>query len=251
MIIDMGMIELGILGVCAFLLLIFTIARRRRKKASYKRIIPAFEELKRAIGLSVEDGTRLHVSIGRANLLETGVASAMVGLGVIRSLVERTAVSDKPPVVTAGDPALAMLAQDTLQAGYQDAGAEALYHPSTGRLSGMGQFGYAAGAMPIIRDESVSASLLIGHSGVETALLIDAAERENAFNVFASENISAQAIAYAAAQHSVLGDDVFAAGAYLGAGASHEASLSLHDLLRWLLVLGLLAGAALKFIGVI
>ncbi len=245
------MMELLILGLCSFLLLVITIFKRRQKKQSYKRVIPAFDNLKRAIGLSVEDGTRLHVSIGRADLLDSKMMSAMAGLGILRSLVERTSVSDKPPIVTAGDSALAMLAQDTLQAGYEDAGAEDLYRASTGRLSGMGQFGYAAGVMPIIRDENVSASLLIGHSGVETALLIDAAERENAFNVFASDDLAAQAISYAAAQEPVLGEDVFAAGAYLGAGASHEASITVQDILRWLLIAGLITGAALKFVGVI
>ena len=37
----------------------------RRKSTPVFREIPAFTRLKRAIGISVEDGTRLHISLGR------------------------------------------------------------------------------------------------------------------------------------------------------------------------------------------
>ena len=61
---------------------------------------------------------------------------------------ERTSLSDRPPVAVAGEASLALLAQDTLQAGYQAMGAGDLYQPSSGRLSGMTPFSAAAGAMP-------------------------------------------------------------------------------------------------------
>ena len=40
----------------------------RRKSTPTFREIPAYTRLKRAIGTSVEDGTRLHVSLGRGGL---------------------------------------------------------------------------------------------------------------------------------------------------------------------------------------
>ena len=36
---------------------------------------------------------------------------------------------------------------------------------------------------------------------------------------------------------------MFAAGAYVGAGASHEASLNVQDILRWLIILAILFGS--------
>ena len=58
-----GMIALGIVVVIA-LLFIFFIALRRRSPATLRRI-PAFDRLNREIGLAVENGTRLHISLGR------------------------------------------------------------------------------------------------------------------------------------------------------------------------------------------
>jgi hypothetical protein len=49
----------------------------------------------------------------------------------------------------------------------------------------------------------------------------------------------------------LIGEELFAAGAYIGAGPSHMASLTVQDILRWAIVLVLLAGAFLKFAGMI
>jgi hypothetical protein len=49
----------------------------------------------------------------------------------------------------------------------------------------------------------------------------------------------------------LIGEELYAAGAYVGAGASHEASLNVQDILRWLIILAILAGSLLKFLGVL
>ena len=45
------------------------------------------------------------------------------------------------------------------------------------------------------------------------------------------------------------GEELFAAGAYVGAGASHDASLNAQDILRWLVILAILLGVGLKILG--
>ena len=232
----------------ALLLVVFTFVRRRSPAALRK--IEAFERLTHAIGLAVENGTRLHISLGRGNLFTARGGSAFAGLAMLRRLAERTAVSDRPPIVTSGEASLSILSQDTLQAGYKAAGAEDQYRPSTGRLTGLTPFSYAAGTIPVTRDENVSANVLLGDFGPEAALLAEASDRENTHLIGASDNLSAQALLYAAAQDPLIGEELFASGAYVGAGPSHEASLQVQDLLRWLIILAILIGAFLRFVGV-
>ena len=69
------MIALGIVVVIA-LLFIFFIALRRRSPATLRRI-PAFDRLNREIGLAVENGTRLHISLGRGNFFTARGGSAL------------------------------------------------------------------------------------------------------------------------------------------------------------------------------
>jgi hypothetical protein len=203
------------------------------------------------VGLAVESGTRLHISLGRGNLLTARGGSALAGLAMLRRLAERTSASDRPPVVTSGDASLAFLSQDTLHSAYRAAGAEEQYRFSTGRLTGLTPFSYAAGTMPVEHDENVSANVVIGDLGAESALIAEASDRENSSLIAASDDLSAQAIFYAAAQEPLIGEELFAAGAYVGAGAAHEASLQVQDIFRWLIIIAILAGSLLKFLGMI
>jgi hypothetical protein len=66
-----------------------------------------------------------------------------------------------------------------------------------------------------------------------------------------SENLSAQAVLYAAVQEPLIGEELFAAGAYVQAGPMHTASLKAQDVLRWVLIVAILAGAVLKVMGVL
>jgi hypothetical protein len=241
------MIALAVL-VLAAILLIGLILLRRRFPGAF-RPIEAYDRLNRAIGLAVESGTRLHLSFGSGNLFTARGASALAALAMLRKLSERTSLSDRPPIVTSGDSSLAILSQDTLQAGYRAAAAEEQYRFSTGRLTGITPFSYAAGTIPVTRDESVSTNIFMGNFGSESALLVEAAERENTSVIAASDNVSAQSVFYAASQDPLIGEELFAAGAYVGAGAAHEASLTVQDILRWLIIVAILIGSLLKLAG--
>jgi hypothetical protein len=237
-------VQLIILAVSAFLLLAITLWKR--KSPAKLREIPALARLVRMLGLSVEDGTRLHISLGSGSLLDARGGSALAGLAMLRHIAERTSVSDSPPVSSAGDPVLGLLSQDTLQASYHAAGVEELYSPTAGRVTGLSPFAYAAGAMHISQNENVSANIMVGNFGPEAALLTDASERGNVTVIGASDNLAGQAVLFANSQDALIGEELFSTGAYLGAGASHTASLTVQDILRWLVILALLGGAAAK-----
>jgi len=240
---------LVVIVFAAFLLLVVTLWKRN--SPAKLRDIPAFSRLYRMLGLSVEDGTRLHISLGHGSLLDARGGSALAGLATLRIIAEKTSVSDMPAVASSGDPVLGLLTQDTLQAGYKAAGVDELYSPTTGRVTGLTPFGFAAGAMQISRNEKVSTTVMLGHFGSESALIADAADHDNITLIGASDDISGQAVLFANTQDALIGEELFAAGAYLGAGASHTASLTVQDILRWLVIAALLGGAAIKLLGTI
>jgi hypothetical protein len=154
-------------------------------------------------------------------------------------------------VAVAGEPALAFLAQDTLHAGYRAAGAGEFYQPMTGRLAGMTAFSSAAATIPMLGDENVSLAALVGNFGVEAGLLSDAAERSHALLIGATSDPAGQSVLYATAPEALIGEELFAAPVYLAGAPGMAANLIVQDILRWLIILGLLLGLALQFIGVI
>jgi hypothetical protein len=248
--VDPGLLGLALVVIFTAGMLGFSLTARRSRPVV--RPIPAFARLAGFIGLAVEAGQRLHISLGWRGL--TGgppAASALVGLSVLRRIARTAVVSDRPPVATSGEATLAILSQDTLRSALRSAGAENQYDPASGQLTGLTPFSFAAGALPVIYDEQVAATLLAGHFGSEVGLIADAAERTNGLVLGGSDSLPAQAVLTAAAQEPLIGEDLYAAGAYLQAGGLHPASLRAQDLLRWILAVSILAGAALKFLGFI
>ncbi|MCS6995252.1 MAG: hypothetical protein N2117_08020 [Anaerolineales bacterium] len=215
------------------------------------RNISAFLRIRRAASLVVEDGTRLHVSLGSANLLTPSSASALAGLALVRHLGEVTSLSDHPPITTTGSPTLNLLAQDTLRTAHEAVATEQPFDMNNGRLTGLTPLSYAAGVMPAIRDENISNNVIIGSFGPEVGLLIESADRQKTPVIAASDSLPAQAVLYAATQEPLIGEELFAAGAYTQAGPAHTASLLVQDILRWLVILALLGGAFLKMAGLL
>jgi hypothetical protein len=68
--------------------------------------------------------------------------------------------------------------------------------------------------------------------------------------VAAADDPAAQAVLYASVDDPLIGEELFAAGAYTNAGSPHQASLQVQDVLRWVIILILLVGSALSLIGI-
>lgn len=232
-------------------LFLFLLARFRRARPSRLRAIAGLARLHRAFGLSVEDGTRLLVAIGGQSLLTRHAGAALAGLSLLRQLSQKASVSDRPLVAVAGESALAVLAQDTLHAGYRAVGAGEFYQPVTGRLAGMTAFSSAAATIPMLADEDVSVAAVVGNFGVEAGLLCEAAERSHVLLLGATSDPAGQSVLYATAPEALIGEELFAAPVYMADTPALAANLILQDILRWLIILGLLLGLALQLIGVV
>lgn len=248
LIISPGIVGLAFVVVFIFLMIILAVASRNQPKQNLREI-SAFTRLGRAIGLAVEAGKRMHITLGWGGLIDLKGASALVGLTILERITRLASISDRPPVATSGDGVLGILSQDTLSGTYKAVGAGFQYDPTSGRVTGLTPVSYAAGAMPVIYDEQVSATILAGHFGSEAALITDAAERNDSLSVAGSDSITATSVFIAAAQEPVIGEELFAAGAYINAGPVHASSLRTQDIFRWVLVGAILIGALLKLLG--
>lgn len=243
------LIALILLILFVALVIAFVVYERLREGGRNLREIPAFARLLYAIGLAVEDGKRLHISVGTSDMTGEHSAAALAGLSILDRVARTASISDNPPVATTGDGSLSILVQDTLTGAYRGIGERSLFEPSQARLTGVTPFSYAAGAIPLIADEDVSANILAGHLGPELALITEAADRARAFTLAGTDSLPGQAVMMATAQETLIGEELFAGGAYLRAGKVHTASLRAQDVLRWLLISAILAGGILELIG--
>lgn len=243
-----GLIGLVFILIFLGLIIVFTVAKREHPERNLRKI-SAYFRLRRAIGLSVESGSRLHISIGRGTLTGTESAVAFAGLSTLEGIIRSASTGDNPPIATTGDASLAIILQDTLRSTYEDIGIREQYRSTSGQLTGFTPFSYAAGALPVLDDEKTTAHFLIGHFGNEAALLTDASERGGDLMMAGTDNLPAQALLYATAKEPLIGEEVYASGAYILLNPMHIASLRAQDILRWVLVIFIFAGIILKFLG--
>ena len=243
---------LGLAFVLLFfgLVILFIFLGRRQKTHNFREL-PGFARLRRLIGLTVEAGKRIHVSLGRGGIMGVPGASALVGLTVLDRIAREASVSDRPPLATSGESVVNILSQDTLRSAYQSVNTQGQFDPTSGRISGLTPFSYAAGTLPVIHDEQVAANILVGHMGCEAVLLLEAGEQSASTTLAGTDHLPAQAIYFGAAQDVLIGEEFYAAGAYMGAGPAHIASLRAQDFLRWVLVAGMILGALLKLVGLL
>jgi hypothetical protein len=236
--------------LCLGLILFYLFSDQTREKINL-RGIQAFSHFRREVDLAVEAGKRLHISLGGGNINDLQGGSAFIGLTILDRCARDASNSDRPPITTSGDGLITILTQDTLQSTYRNLSTEQRYDPTNARLAGLTPMAYAAGTMPAIQDENVSANILAGHFGAEIALLTEAGERSRSLTVAGSDSLPAQAVLFATADEPLLGEELYAAGAYLGAGAAHTASIGMQDIMRWVLVVAIIIGAILKLSGIL
>jgi hypothetical protein len=230
------------------LVIILAVAGRNRP-GRHLREIPAFSRLRRTVGLAVEAGTRLHVSLGRGEIIGVEAASALVGLSMQERIARAASVSDRPPISTTGNGAIGVLSRDTFATTYRAMGVSDQFDPVSARVVGLTPFAYAAGVIPVVHDENITSHLILGHVGSEAALINEAAERTGSLVVAGTDHLPGQAVLYAAAQEPLIGEEVFAGGAYLGAGPTHESSLRTQDILRMVVIAFILVALVLQILG--
>lgn len=242
------MIGLGILLL--FILLMLAFASLGRRWETTFRKLPGLDALGNAIERAVESGERVHLSLGTGSVSGTDSAPALAGLALLKRIAAITSMSDKPVVATTGDGAMALLAQDSLRTAYGEVGAKDRFEPISGRMLGPTPYSYVA-TLPVMLDtEDVAVHLMVGSYGAEAGLAADFGERHRAMVLAGTDDVQSQSLLYATAQYPLVGEEVFAAGAYLDVGPLHKASLRTQDVIRYIVVGAILAGVLLHTLGI-
>lgn len=248
---DELLIGLVVVLVAAALILILTIRQKRNPAVPAFRRIAALSKFRRALSSSVEEGTRIHVSLGNASLTQPASASAFVSLTALRRISQLSSAGDNPPVATSGDSVLAILSQDTLHQVARETHTLDLYDPTHGSLAGVTPISYIGGALEQMHDPEVKTNVLIGNYGSEVGFLSSVSEEKGAYTLAASDSLPAQAVLYATTENPLIGEELFALPAYLHSTPAHNASLQVQDILRGLVVLAILVGSILKLLGML
>jgi hypothetical protein len=240
-------IGLGLL-LLSLPILFFLSSRVRAGKAGKLRSLPGLEQLSAAVGRSAETGQPLHVSVGVAGVGGPLTAQTWAGLTMLGHLADEAAACDTPLIVTVADPTVLPIAQDILRRAYTRYGNAEGYDPTQVRLIAPNAMAYAAGVAGLLEREPLTASMMVGSFGDEYLLMGETGARRGVYQVVGAADPQTLPLVYASADETLVGEEMFAGGAYTTQLPIQIASLLTEDVARWLVVLAIVLIAVLKIL---
>jgi hypothetical protein len=227
----------------------FTLYVRRstnQRSGTGLRPIAAYEAIRGMMGRAAEEGKGVHLSLGRSGVGGEQTPTVSAGLSVLRAIAEEGAAFDSAPTVTVADPIVLLAAQDTVYRAHQHRGSTAHFAETDVQLIAPDAIAYAVGAQDRIDDPRTGANVMVGHLDEEYLFLGEAGAQRKIVQVAGSNALSAQPFMLSTADHVLLGEEMYAAGAYLGRRPSQVASLYVQDTLRGLAVVAIVIGILVK-----
>jgi hypothetical protein len=222
---------------------VFYLSGRRVQNGDFPDLRPilAFNALQGLMARAIETGRAVHVSLGLGSITGDLAAESLAGLSVLEYLAEQSAAAGVPPIVTMADPTLLPLAQDVIRRPYGASQEEAIQAIRYVRWVASEPAAYAAGVMGTLGGEAVDANVMVGAFGDEYLLMGEAAGRTRITQVGGASDPNVVPFVFATADQTLMGEDMYAAGAYLARKPWHVGSLLAQDFLRWCIVIIIIA----------
>ena len=210
------------------------------------RPIAAFAAMSNALENAAEIALPLHISAGAGTFGDAMTAQTLAGLAVVECLAQPAATSGARLLVSTASPLLLPLVEGMQREAYAAAGYPHDYRPDQTRFISDNRIAYAFAIARLVSEERAVLSVLAGDFSDEYLLAAEPAAWAGIEQVAGTGNVLALPFVAATANHTLIGEELFVAGAYLSRKANATASLLAQDQVRMLLVGMILAGVVLE-----
>ncbi|MBS1721762.1 MAG: hypothetical protein JSS66_02015 [Armatimonadetes bacterium] len=192
--------------------ILFNIYRSEKKRKDlFIRRIPGLNAIDDAIGRATE--------MGRPVLMVPGVgdlnAISVQAVNIFAHVTKTAAQFSTPIRLCVANAAVYTVAQEVIRDVYQQQGLEERYDTDSVRFVTDRQFAFAAGVSGLILREKVAAAFFLGEFFAESLIFAETANGVGAIQVAGSTEKSQTPFFIAACDYVLIGDEFYAASAYL------------------------------------
>jgi hypothetical protein len=216
-----------------------------RKGASlFVRRIAGLDHVDEAIGRATE--------MGRPILYVTGIGvmsdiATIASVNILGRVGRRVADYESRLLVPSYDPIVMAVCQETLQEAYIDAGRPDAYNKDDVFYLTSDQFAYAAAVDGIMVREEPATNFLIGVFYAESLLLAETGSSTGAIQIAGTDQMAQLPFFVTACDYTLIGEELYAASAYLSREPLLLGSLKGQDLAKLVLMVTTLLGTILIF----
>jgi hypothetical protein len=226
----------------------FTAAKNDRWTPHIRRIA-GLDSVEEAVGRATEMGAPVHFTPGLADVTAQTAPQTFAGLEVLGFVTELTAKYNTELIVTIRIPNVFPLAQEIVRQGYIAAGKPDMFKEDTVRFLSSEQFAYAAGVMGIFYRRHVAANLMFGAFWAESLLFAEAGAQVGAIQVAGTAAMAQIPFFVAACDYTLIGEELYAAGAYLSQDKVKMGSIGGQDIVKGVAMALILFGALMSTAG--
>jgi len=223
--------------------------RARQGLGANLRPLASYRALDRLVDESLETGRPIYLSLGAMTSVGGGMAESMAGLALLDRLATRAALGGGSIVVASGDAVSYVAARGILRRAYKGSGrGRGAEIAADGLFVGSAPMALAAGLDTQLARRPAGALVLHGSSREEGFWLAETHRQAPIEQVGGSTDPAAAGLVQTAVDHPLLGEEMFAGGAYLG-GKTGRSSLKCEDWMRLLIILCVIVGVLLISLG--
>lgn len=192
--------------------IVFNIMRSERHSGNlFVRRIPGLNAIDEAIGRATE--------MGRPVLMVPGIgtlnAISVQALNIFARITQTAAKFGTPIRICIADAAVYTVGQEIIKDVYQKEGMADRYNVDSVQFVSDRQFAFAAGVSGIIRREQCAATFFLGEFYAEALIFAESANAIGAIQVAGSTQVTQTPFFVAACDYVLIGDEFYAASAYL------------------------------------
>ena len=197
-------------GAMVFLVL-YKILSARAGRQLFIRRIPGLSAIDEAVGRSTE--------MGRPMLFSTGLSGigivALQALSILGHIIKTAARYRARIIVPTAEPVLYTVAEETARDAYESEGVPEAFNRDDVRFLSGDQFAYASGVVGILNREKVASAFYFGDFFAESLILAENGQQVGAIQVAGTPQIMQIPFFIAACDYTIIGDEYYAASAYL------------------------------------
>jgi len=194
----------------AFILI--NIRRAKGGKDLYIRRIAGLNAIDEAVGRATEMGRPVLMVPGLSDTVNAIAVQAVNIFAYVSRLAARFA---NPILLCCYNAAVYTLAQEVIRDVYQEEGLLDRYDPDSVRFVSDRQFAFAAGVSGLILREQTAATFFLGEFYAEALIFAETANSIGAIQVASSTEATQTPFFIAACDYVLIGDEFYAASAYL------------------------------------
>jgi hypothetical protein len=208
---DTGWLGPTVTIILSFFIL-FNIARAGRGRDLYIRRIAGLNAIDEAVGRATEMGRPVMMVPGLSDPVN---AIAMQALNIFSYVSRIAARFANPILVCCYSGSVYTVAQEIIRDVYQQEGLGDRYDPDSVRFISDKQFAFAAGVSGLILREQTAATFFMGEWYAESLIFAETANSIGAIQVASSTEVTQTPFFIAACDYVLIGDEFYAASAYL------------------------------------